>query len=218
MIRHVFAILFSLGAVSPAVAFDINTLDAVVTIEDDEVGFVVVGKKIVRQLGPGLHQKLPIIEQVAVITTSVDRSESVRIRSLPSAEVDCLVTLDATYEVADARRAFLWRRDNGLDSTQQRRYFADARDDYAAPRARMTQALTALVDSLTPRQAMCGGVDAWARHDPDGLLDTINFDGTAITHLHALAQCESAQPVRCARLPRISTSSSSSDPDTPRHR
>jgi len=134
--RCLMAAALGIGLATPAAAFDPNTFEALVIIEPDEEGFIVVGRKVARHLKPGWHRKLPFVEQLAVITTTAERYESVDVyRSFPDGS-ECFVNLDATYVVSDARRAYDWRIARGLDSTQQRNLFKTPRDDYTEVRDR----------------------------------------------------------------------------------
>ena len=216
--RHVLAALLSLGIVTPAAAFDPNTFEALVIIEPDEEGFIVIGRSVARHLKPGWHNKLPFIEQLAVITTTADRYGSTEVyRRFPDGS-ECSVSLDLTYVISDARRAYDWRIARGLDSTQQQGLFKIPRDDYTEAAGRAEDTLADFLDTLSPRQAACGAIEAWDRFDPAGLRDQVNADGTEIRDTEIYRYCTFAEAIACPQVPPISRSFSSSAQDNSRHR
>ena len=216
MIKALSAFVVGVGfAVTPAAAFDPNTFEALVIIEPDEEAFLVIGKKITRHLKPGWHKKLPFIEQVAVITTTRGRYENVSV-DMPVLGGHCSVSLDASYIVADARRAYHWRRAERLDMRQQRSMFKKPRADYTEPAERMDDALTDLLSRMQAPQAACGSIEAWARFDPQRLRGTINIDGTQIVDMTVYSECTYDQPVECPRRPGVGARSFA--PEPVRHR
>lgn len=208
----ILAAVMSVGFSAVATAFDRNTPDAAVIIEQDEVGFLLFGKRVVQRLNPGVHTKMPFIQRVAVIVTSAERSGWTGYDvDLPTGET-CEMTVEFGYVVADARKAFDWRSANGLSMVQDQSLFASPPSDYEQPSVVATAEAERFAKTISPIGWACG-----AAHSFDGshLLDQINSDGTQITFLGADTYCSPEPQVRCHRTPPLNRSFSSSAPDSP---
>jgi len=196
-----FVLIASSATLSMLLMLPASANDLMMQVDFMDKGFVLRGDEIVREVGPGLNFRLPLVERWAVINALHERERKFDVTAPLDDGEDCTVSLQVVYNIGDARRALEWRMENDPDIPTSGTISPNP-NVYSEPERVIRERLTEVMKGISSEDARQGGVER-ALSDPELRPKELD-DGTRIIRtMYREISCSDWKPPQLSTCPAI---------------